>query len=317
MIGCILKINMIKYDPRTIECCDYKHNHDDLCNDIKNINWKLIVETSDVNEVLKYFNAKVSEVFNWHASTVQKNVKGRACKWLTRELKKEMNNWYQQLRKARKLNSENNWSNYKQLQNHNTLIRKVKTSYHQNLLTENETNPCKFWNAIKEINPTKPKPVGSVTTNKKDSKSTILRFRYFFKTAIKEIKEAIFPLINFAWKSKDDKCDSKHFVMGYVSKIFIEKELCNLKQQKATGIDNLPPGLLLVISTSTILTIWKHAKVAVVFKSGDSSEPGNYCPVLILPVLSKILEKATHKQLMEYLQTENLLCNQQCGFCHK
>ena len=71
------------------------------------------------------------------------------------------------------------------------------------------------------------------------------------------------------------------------------------------------------IYTSTIITIWKHAKVSPVFTSGDSSEPGNYHPILILPVLSKILEKAIHKQLIDYLENENLLCNQQYGFCHK
>ena len=125
--------------------------------------------------------------------------------------------------------------------------------------------------------------MGSVTTSKKDSKSTVSRFSYFFKAAIEEIKEATFPLINFAWKSRDDKCvyTNKHFVMRYMSKNFIEKELRNLK----------PPGLLkdcamyiatplcyiinLSISTSTIPTIWKYSKVLPVFKSGDSSEPGN------------------------------------------
>ena len=247
-----------------------------------------------------------------------------------------MNNRDRQLRKARKSNSESDWSSYKRLRNRcNTLIRKTKSPYHQNLLTGNKTNPRHFWDAIKEIYPTKPKPVGSVTTNKKDSKSTVSRFSYFFKTAVKEIKEATFPLINFAWKSRDDKCvhTSKDFVMRYVSKIFIEKELRNLKRQKPTGIDNLPPGLLkdcamyivtplcytinLSISTSTIPTIWKHAKVSLAFKSGDSSEPGNYRPISILLVLSKILEKAIHKQLMNYLETENLLCNQHYEFRRK
>ena len=127
--------------------------------------------------------------------------------------------YFRQLRKARKSNSENDWSSYKRLRNHcNTLIRKVKTSYHQNLLTENETNNRQFWNAIKEIYLIKPEPVGSVTTNKKDSKLTVSKFSYFFKIAIKEIKEATFPLINFAWKSRDDKCvhTKKHFVMRCV-----------------------------------------------------------------------------------------------------
>ena len=93
MIGCVRKINTMKYAPKTIECRDYKHyNHDGLCNDIKNINWKPIEEASDVNKALKYFNAKVSKVIGRHAPTIQKSVKGRPCKWLIRKLKKEMNN---------------------------------------------------------------------------------------------------------------------------------------------------------------------------------------------------------------------------------
>ena len=93
MIGCVKKINTIKYDSRTIEYRDYKYyNHNDLCNDIKNIDWKPIEKTSDVNEALKYFNTKVSDAFDRHAPTIEKNVKGRSCKWLTRELKKEMYN---------------------------------------------------------------------------------------------------------------------------------------------------------------------------------------------------------------------------------
>ena len=67
----------------------------------------------------------------------------------------------------------------------------------------------------------------------------------------------------------------------------------------------------LSISTSTIPTIWKHAKVSPVFKFRDSSEPGNYRPISIPPDLTKVLEKAIHKQLIDYLATENLLCNQQ------
>ena len=93
MIGCVRKIYTIKYDPETNECRDCKHyNHIDLCNDIKNLDWKPIEEASDVNKALKYFTTKVSKVFDRHAPIIQKNVKGRQCKWLTRKLKKEMDN---------------------------------------------------------------------------------------------------------------------------------------------------------------------------------------------------------------------------------
>jgi len=37
--------------------------------------------------------------------------------------------------------------------------------------------------------------------------------------------------------------------------------------------------------------IWKKAKVTQNFKAGNASDPDNYCPTLVLPILSKILEK--------------------------
>jgi len=40
----------------------------------------------------------------------------------------------------------------------------------------------------------------------------------------------------------------------------------------------------------------------------------NYRPVSILPVLSKLLEKAVNQQLHEYLQSNNLLYNSQFRF---
>ena len=41
----------------------------------------------------------------------------------------------------------------------------------------------------------------------------------------------------------------------------------------------------------------------------------NYRPISILPVLSKILERAVHRQLYHYLQQHNILSPYKCGFC--
>ena len=44
------------------------------------------------------------------------------------------------------------------------------------------------------------------------------------------------------------------------------------------------------------------------------SEPGNYRSVSILTVMSKILEKTVHKQLENYLRSEEILYDYQLGF---
>jgi len=94
-----------------------------------------------------------------------------------------------QLRKARRTKTENDWSRYKTLRNRcNTLIKKAKSAYHRNVLTENESNPRKFWDAIKAIYPNKPKPVGNISSNLKDINSTVIKFSNYFKSAIVTIK---------------------------------------------------------------------------------------------------------------------------------
>lgn len=65
---------------------------------------------------------------------------------------------------------------------------------------------------------------------------------------------------------------------------------------------------------SEVPLMWKKAKVTPIFKAGDASDPDNYRPISVLPILSKILEKTVHSQLIEYFESENLLSDFQFGF---
>ena len=60
--------------------------------------------------------------------------------------------------------------------------------------------------------------------------------------------------------------------------------------------------------------IFKRAKIIPVPKSSETSDIGNYRPISLLSCLSKILEKAVHAQLYEYLQEYKLLSQRQSGF---
>ena len=132
------------------------------------------------------------------------------------------------------------------------------------------------------------------------------------------------PLINFTWRfgTKLPRRTNQSFIINYISKVFVEKELRALRRNKATGLDQLPPGLLkdcaahisgplchilnLSIKSSTVPNIWKAAKVTPIFKSGNHELPENYRPISMLPVLSKILEKAVHRQLIDFLESNSL-----------
>ena len=126
------------------------------------------------------------------------------------------------------------------------------------------------------------------------------------------------PLVDFIWKPTESiKLRTEHnFRFKYVSKIIVEKQLKLLLRHKATGIDDLPSNLLkgsasliagpianiinLSQKTGKIPHEWKIAIVNPLHKSGDKSSYDNYRPISILPVISKIMEKAVNTQLIEF-----------------
>ena len=86
-------------------------------------------------------------------------------------------------------------------------------------------------------------------------------------------------------------------------------------------IDSLPVTsfyLTVCVNTSIVTGdypgVWQHALVAPTFKSGDPDEITNYRPISILPILSKIIEKVVANQLIDFLESNNLLSNTQHGF---
>lgn len=49
-------------------------------------------------------------------------------------------------------------------------------------------------------------------------------------------------------------------------------------------------------------------------KKGNKQEPKNYRPIRLVPVLSKIFEKAFYTRLLEFLTKHNIIKAEQNGF---
>ena len=58
----------------------------------------------------------------------------------------------------------------------------------------------------------------------------------------------------------------------------------------------------------------KIARVTPIHKGGDKTDTGNYRPISVLPIFSKIFEKVVHKQLFSYLNENSILHENQYGF---
>lgn len=120
------------------------------------------------------------------------------------------------------------------------------------------------------------------------------------------------------------------FQFQMVSRTGVMPQLKLTKRKKATGLNNLPPDLLkdsgeqisvpltyLIIhslKTGIFQTDWKTAKVIPIHKSGMRSNFDNFRPILILPAISKIVDRIIHRQVMSFSKESNLLSRFQFGF---
>ena len=71
------------------------------------------------------------------------------------------------------------------------------------------------------------------------------------------------------------------------------------------------------IPTSFFPSIWKNAKITPVHKKGDTKNSENFRPISVLPIFSKIIEKAAHSQLLAFLEKNELQTEFQFGYREK
>ena len=60
------------------------------------------------------------------------------------------------------------------------------------------------------------------------------------------------------------------------------------------------------IRTSSFPDTWAVGSITPILKEGDPLDPGNWRPISILPLPSKLLERAIHYQIISHLDNNNI-----------
>jgi len=103
-----------------------------------------------------------------------------------------------------------------------------------------------------------------------------------------------------------------------------------LNTNKATGSDNISAKIIKMnakllakplcvifnksIQTGVFPSRMKHARINPVHKGGSIDSTENYRPISILPIFSKIFKKLINKQVIHFLEKNELLEQNQYGF---
>ena len=347
MIGFVRKVNNIKYEPRTIQCRDYRNYDSNKLNEhLENQNWSKLYEYNNVNDAWLYMKNILQTVYNDFCPFITKKVKGKLSPWLTDDIKKLMNERDKLLRKYR---STNNRPLKDQLKEQfklkrnlvNSAIKTAKSNHTKSLLQESAGNPTSFWKTLKRIFPSKQKSCHVensfiIDGNKETNPNRVVNgFCEFYSTVVNSMKKSTYLFVDFVWK-KPSTFHARTFTtfrFHYVSTVEIRTILKRMSRNKAAGPDNLPPNLIkdsanvivkhlayiinLSLRTGMFPDDWKIARVVPVHKSGPSDRFENFRPISALPIMSKIIEKIVHKRLADHLEENRLLADQQFGFRRK
>lgn len=154
-------------------------------------------------------------------------------------------------------------------------------------------------------------------------------FGQYFYSAVQLIRSRLLEnLRNLANQVQEQS--AYIFSLSQISEEFVQKELLKIKANKPTGLINRRACLIKdgVQAISKLLTVllnrsvnegsipsdWKHATVTPIHKTGSKANPANFRPISVLPVFSKVLERAVHIMVSEFLQENNILSIYQSGF---
>lgn len=342
LIACVRKANGVTIPPETIRYRDYRrYDPSKIMNELQNENWNDIYSKTSPNQSWNEMKRILQESLNRNAPYITKRIKGKKSPWMSKAITKHMNKRDQLFRKARKSKKESDWAVYKRKRNFvRNEIQRTKNAFFKEKLKNLADKPEKFWQTVKEIYPTKSKSTklptnflsidGSKTLT--DKQSIANAFCKFFSTISNRLKKQAFPLTQISWRSPPTKVNfiKEQFSFRIVSENEVFKHLKKLNRKCAVGLDEIPSLFLKdiapviakplthIINCSLLSGVvpdeFKQARVVPIYKSGSRKNFDNYRPISILPAISKVLEKCVHSQIMDHLESNNLLSQNQFGF---
>ena len=225
--------------------------------------------------------------------------------------------------------SDNNVK-YKKARNHvQSIIKRKKRQFYVDKLKYNVGKPKELWKTLKSLGLSSNANIASKICLEKndilsfDAKSNAETFKGFYSNLasdlVKKLPRAtnIFGIDSVKKYYEKYNLEGKHFSFSNTTEQTVLKLLNNINPSKAAGLDNLSGKFLkegssvlagpitkiinLSISLSSFPDECKHAKLKPLFKKGTTTNPKNYRPISLLPLISKIIEKIIHDQTQNFL----------------
>ena len=304
---------------------------------LEETNWSSLEGYDDPNNAYNSFLTKYSETYN--ACFPLKKLAGKRKRinkpWLSKALIKcikRKNKLYKLYIQNPSTDREIIYKHYKNKLNHS--LRIAKRLYYERKLDKVKSKTRDTWRLLNEILNRKKKKVKTSPIFKADDRefSDPVEIANKFCTYFTNIGPSLAKNIQ---SLHSHRC----FLTGsFTQSIYLnpttKEEIIEIAKTfisgKAAGYDQIPMSIIkqsihliseplthiinLSIYHGIVPDEMKIARVIPVFKSDDQSLFTNYRPVSVLPSFSKFLERIIYNRLVHYLQSFNILCDNQYGF---
>jgi len=293
-----------------------------------------VPENSDIDHLFNLFIRELYEIYHRICPIRSKRISyNRYLKpWISDDLLsciRRKHNLYRLYR-----NGETTFDYYNFYKNQVTnLIRRAKRKYYSNKFESSFSNASATWKTVNSLIGRKRKSTGSL--NLLSNNSLLSRpidvancFNEYFVNVGKRLDNDI-PLsgvhaLDFMGERVTDSFFVKPVTGGEVC-----REINNLKSNSCP-LYGIPTHILkcngrllcycvsklfnISIQTAKFPSPLKISRVTPLFKAGDRTIVSNYRPVSILSDFSKIFEKLMCVQLTSFIESREILCNNQFGF---
>ncbi|XP_077983288.1 uncharacterized protein LOC144438132 [Glandiceps talaboti] len=326
-----------------------KFKLDSFRHDLQDETWHEVLNCKDVNEAMTKFTNTFLNICNTHAplkniNKVKKGVKNKP--WITAAIRKSIRKKHNLFKKVvRSKFEENILQKFKRYRNVLTnILRKAKKKYYSDLFNIHYNDMKETWRVVNDLLGKKKNSNSSIPTKIK----SFCNGTSVIHTEIPDIVDVFNNhFVNIGEKlAKNIQANGngcfRDFMGDYVPHCFflkptsvgeVEDIISSLNVHKASGWDKIDAKLLkyampyvskplcnivnLSFSTGCFPDSLKIAKVIPLFKKGDPEETGNYRPISILPIISKVFEKIMCKRVVNFVEKHDLLFQHQYGFREK
>ena len=296
-------------------------------------NWELFFQNDDPDVLWDIMMNSINVALDQLCPKKIFKIKKYKEPWISQELLELIKDKDLMLKKAKKSKLPEDWIIAKRYRNDClSKIRKAKSDFVTSELEFSKNDSKKFWKNIKEVLPIGSKSNKKIILFDEETSDEIqdTDIANYINDFFAHIGSKLAADFNTPWyfdgiENNDDYIENIIVTHDEVLKICREIDV-----NKSSCIENVSSKVMKdalihlnrkfthVMNNSLTKGIfprkWKYAKVTPLFKGGNRNGVGNYRPVSLLPLPSKIIERIVHNRLSSFLEENNILDPNQGGF---